>query len=200
MRLWGSRGGETWRGDLSHFLLHLLFHFIFMTPLTVRSKANEMLFNSSPLVKGQSDPKETSNSLRHWHMDWLMCQLPTRWVRDSLPQVTHTLCTLTCVRPKNGWKREYGSSKLEVEINGTIYISTAARKNEGGKEGRREGTRGMANITWVPHCFTTSARDGGCRARKCIEYVAVEKRDSVHHWGRLGVLINDSDYYVNLGR
>ena len=45
------------------------------------------------------------------------------------------------------WEREYGSCKLEVEINGTIYISTAARKNEGGKEGRREGTRGMANIT-----------------------------------------------------
>ena len=38
-------------------------------------------------------------------------------------------------------EREYGSSKLEVEINGTIYISTAARKNEGRRKRRREGTR-----------------------------------------------------------
>ena len=49
-------------------------------------------------------------------------------------------CTLKHIRPKTDG-REYGSSKLEVEINGTIYISTAARKNEGRRKRRREGTR-----------------------------------------------------------
>lgn len=57
-------------------------------------------------------------------------------------------CTLKHIRPKKGWETESmgASSKLEVEINGTIYISTAARKNEGGRQGRKE-RGGMANIT-----------------------------------------------------